>query len=33
VKLAQGDVRLEAWINTGSVNAGMMYVEVERVKN
>jgi len=29
VKLPQGDARLEAWLATGS---GMMYVEVERVK-
>jgi arylsulfatase A-like enzyme len=33
VKLTPGDARLEAWLNTGSLNAGMMYVEVERVKD
>ena len=32
VKLPKGDARLEAWLHTGSVNAGMMYVEVERTR-
>jgi len=32
VKLPKGDARFEAWVNTGSVNAGMTYVEVERLR-